>query len=80
MLVEDARAVNFGHFTNMIYSIDTVCGTVFYKSPLLREGSYICELLDPHSLYGTALFGDHHPNKPPSFEETLQLSVNAIIY
>ena len=50
----------------MIYCVDTFCDRVFYKIPCLKEDSYVYELPNLFLLYITALFVEHHPNKPHS--------------
>ena len=64
-----SQIIKSGHSINMIYCIYIICGRVFYKNPCLKGDSYIHELPTPLSLFITALFVDHHPNKPPLLED-----------
>ena len=65
-----SKIMKFGHFSNILYSIDTMCDWVFHKNPSIREDAYIYELSNFHKIYPSALFVGQHPNNPPTLEDT----------
>ena len=54
----------------LVYSSDGSLGFIYYKNPSLRGDKYICEVLELHDLCTSSIFVDHHPNNPPTLEDT----------